>query len=157
MRNWQQYQEFVTELHGKAGDAIIFCEACTHGTLPWMVSMRHFCRPLLVCTQRKSVGFYQDTLIARSPKCDAGSNCSETVGQGARQRRAVLYKYNTGHMAWGGVGGAQPPYYSELSIEQKAALEPPGHHSRRAKQSNDYKQLRDRLAAEEVEADQHKL
>ena len=54
MRSWQEYQEFVTELHGKAGvsmkstilglfwaefgsdltqDAIIFCEACTHGTL----------------------------------------------------------------------------------------------------------------------------
>ena len=39
----------------------------------------------------------------------------------------------------------------ELTIEQKAALEPPGHHSRRAKQSNDYQQLRDRLAAAEAE------
>ena len=37
----------------------IFCEACTHGTLPWM---------------------------------------------GEHQRRAVLYKYNAGHMSWGGGG-----------------------------------------------------
>ncbi len=43
--------------------------------------------------------------------------------------------------------GPPPRYYDELTIEQKAALEPPGHHSRRAKQSNNYQQLRDRLAA----------
>eukprot|EP01043_Picozoa_sp_COSAG02_P048049 COSAG02_NODE_4675_length_5106_cov_3.289595_3_plen_99_part_00 len=43
--------------------------------------------------------------------------------------------------------GPPPRFYDELTIEQKAALEPPGHHSRRAKQSNNYQQLRDRLAA----------
>ena len=86
MARWEQYQDFVQELHGKAGDALvsfslstflraqeirrlsdpghmrcrqIFCEACTHGTLPWM---------------------------------------------GEHQRRAVLYKYNAGHMSWGGGG-----------------------------------------------------
>ena len=98
MARSEQYQDFVQELHGKAGDALvsfslsrffrgssrqqiistfahpssprlsdpghmrcrqIFCEACTHGTLPWM---------------------------------------------GEHQRRAVLYKYNAGHMSWGGGG-----------------------------------------------------
>ena len=42
---------------------------------------------------------------------------------------------------------SQPPYYDALTIEQKAALEMPNHHSRRAKQSNDYQPLRERLAA----------
>ncbi|MBT5874113.1 MAG: hypothetical protein HOH43_11900 [Candidatus Latescibacteria bacterium] len=35
MLRWEQYQQFVTEINAKAGDAIIFSEACTHGTLPW--------------------------------------------------------------------------------------------------------------------------
>ena len=30
-----KYQDFVKELHGKAGDALIFCESCIHGTMPW--------------------------------------------------------------------------------------------------------------------------
>jgi hypothetical protein len=56
----------------------------------------------------------------------------------------------------GSVSTGPPLYYDELTIEQKAALEPPGHHSRRAKQSNDYQQLRDRLAAAEAELTKQK-
>jgi hypothetical protein len=32
---WEEHQEHVVEVHGKAGDAIIFTETLTHGTLPW--------------------------------------------------------------------------------------------------------------------------
>jgi ectoine hydroxylase-related dioxygenase (phytanoyl-CoA dioxygenase family) len=32
---YEKYQEFVQEVHVKAGDAVVFTEACTHGTLPW--------------------------------------------------------------------------------------------------------------------------
>jgi hypothetical protein len=32
---WEKYQEHVVEVNGKAGDAIIFTETLTHGTLPW--------------------------------------------------------------------------------------------------------------------------
>jgi hypothetical protein len=35
LREWDDWQHLVTELHGKAGDAIVFSETCTHGTLPW--------------------------------------------------------------------------------------------------------------------------
>ena len=88
----------VTEINARAGDAIIFSEACTHGTLPW---------------------------------------------NGEHQRRAILYKYNTGHMAWGGggLGGPAPDYWDELTPQQQAALLRPSHHSRRPKPSNDYKGL----------------
>ena len=98
MLEWEQYQEYVTEIHGKAGDAIIFTEACTHGTLPWTAD---------------------------------------------HQRRAVLYKYNTGHMSWGGGGlpGLLPAYWNELTAPQQAALLLPTHHSRRPKPSNGYKGL----------------
>ena len=98
MLKWEQYQEYVTEIHAKAGDAIIFTEACTHGTLPWTAD---------------------------------------------HQRRAVLYKYNTGHMSWGGGGlhGPLPAYWDELTAPQQAALLLPTHHSRRPKPSNGYKGL----------------
>ncbi len=97
MRKWEQYQEYVTEVHGKAGDAIIFSEACTHGTLPW---------------------------------------------KGDHQRRAILFKYNAGHMSWGGGGLREPvPYWDELTEAQQAALLLPSHHSRRPKASNDYQGL----------------
>ena len=95
MLRWEQYQEYVTEVHAKAGDAVIFTEACTHGTLPWT---------------------------------------------GDHQRRAILYKYNAGHMSWGGGGLAGPvSYWDELTPAQQAALLLPTHHSRRPKASNDYK------------------
>jgi hypothetical protein len=45
MRNWEQYQEHVVEVHGKAGDAVIFTETLTHGTLPW--TAKHQRRALL--------------------------------------------------------------------------------------------------------------
>jgi len=32
---WEQHQEHVLELNGKAGDVVIFTETLTHGTLPW--------------------------------------------------------------------------------------------------------------------------
>ncbi len=38
MLKWEQYREYVTEINAKAGDAVIFTEACTHGTLPWRAS-----------------------------------------------------------------------------------------------------------------------
>ncbi len=98
MRKWEQYQEYVTEINAQAGDAVIFSEACTHGTLPW---------------------------------------------NGDHQRRAILYKYNTGHMAWsgGGLGGPKPEYWDELTPPQQAALLRPSHHSRRPKQSSNYEGL----------------
>lgn len=95
MRKWEQYQEYVTEINAKAGDAVIFSEACTHGTLPWTAD---------------------------------------------HQRRAILYKYNAGHMAWGGGGirGSLPAYWDELTAPQQAVLLLPSHHSRRPKASNDF-------------------
>ena len=62
MLKWEQYEEFVTEINAEAGDAVVFSEACTHGTLPWTAD---------------------------------------------HQRRAILYKYNAGHMSWGGGGRAR--------------------------------------------------
>jgi ectoine hydroxylase-related dioxygenase (phytanoyl-CoA dioxygenase family) len=41
----QAYQQHVTEVNGKAGDAVIFTETLTHGTLPW--KGRHERRALL--------------------------------------------------------------------------------------------------------------
>ena len=35
MIKWEQHQEHVLEVNGKAGDAVIFTETLTHGTLPW--------------------------------------------------------------------------------------------------------------------------
>ncbi len=35
VRNWDAHQQYVTEIHAKAGDAVIFTETLTHGTLPW--------------------------------------------------------------------------------------------------------------------------
>ena len=98
MRRWEQYREYVTEINASAGDAVIFSEACTHGTLPWNAD---------------------------------------------HQRRAILYKYNTGHMSWGGGGvrGRRPSYWEDLTPAQQAALLLPSHHSRRPKQSNRYEGL----------------
>ena len=35
MKLWEKYQEHVLEVNAEAGDAIIFSETLTHGTLPW--------------------------------------------------------------------------------------------------------------------------
>lgn len=35
MKDWEAYQEHVVEVKTKAGDAVIFTETLTHGTLPW--------------------------------------------------------------------------------------------------------------------------
>ena len=97
MLKWEQYREYVTEINAKAGDAVIFTEACTHGTLPWTAD---------------------------------------------HQRRAILYKYNAGHMSWGGGGlSPAPAYWDELTAPQQAALLLPSHHSRRPKATNGYKGL----------------
>ena len=98
MRKWEQYQEYVTEINANASDAVIFSEACTHGTLPWTAS---------------------------------------------HQRRAILYKYNTGHMAWSrkSLRPALPAYWDELTAPQQAALLLPSHHKHRPKLSNGYKGL----------------
>ena len=57
------------------------------------------------------------------------------------QRRAILYKYNTGHMAWGRRRSARPTSVllgTSLTAPQQAALLLPSHHSRRPKPSNGY-------------------
>ena len=38
MRNWDAHQNYVTEVQAKAGDAVVFTETLTHGTLPWTAS-----------------------------------------------------------------------------------------------------------------------
>ena len=45
MKNYEDHRYAVTEVCAKAGDAIIFSETCTHGTLPW--KGRHQRRALL--------------------------------------------------------------------------------------------------------------
>ena len=35
MMMWEKHREHVLEINGKAGDAVIFTETLTHGTLPW--------------------------------------------------------------------------------------------------------------------------
>ena len=45
MKKWEKYQEHVLELNGQAGDAVIFTETLTHGTLPW--TAQHERRALL--------------------------------------------------------------------------------------------------------------
>ena len=35
MKGWKQHQEHVLEVQARAGDALIFTETLTHGTLPW--------------------------------------------------------------------------------------------------------------------------
>ena len=53
-------------------------------------------------------------------------------------------------MAWGSVPDPQTKrqhYYDELTLAQKAALEPPSHHSRRAKESEGgFDKMRQKLA-----------
>lgn len=31
----ERWGQHVTEVHAKKGDAVVFCEACVHGALPW--------------------------------------------------------------------------------------------------------------------------
>ena len=35
MKLYEKYQQHVVEVHAKSGDAVIFTETLTHGTLPW--------------------------------------------------------------------------------------------------------------------------
>ena len=35
IKGWERYQEHVVDVRVKAGDAVIFTETLTHGTLPW--------------------------------------------------------------------------------------------------------------------------
>jgi len=45
MRRGEQYERYVVDVNAKAGDAVIFTEALTHGTLPWKA--KHQRRALL--------------------------------------------------------------------------------------------------------------
>ncbi|MFP6720835.1 MAG: phytanoyl-CoA dioxygenase family protein [Candidatus Poribacteria bacterium] len=45
MKLYQEYQQYVIEVHAKAGDAVVFTETLTHGTLPWKA--KHQRRALL--------------------------------------------------------------------------------------------------------------
>ena len=45
MKLYQQYQQYVVEVNAKAGDAVVFTETLTHGTLPWKA--KHQRRALL--------------------------------------------------------------------------------------------------------------
>ena len=45
MKLYQQYQQYVVKIEAKAGDAVIFTETLTHGTLPWKA--KHQRRALL--------------------------------------------------------------------------------------------------------------
>ena len=45
MRRGEQYKRYVVDVNAKAGDAVIFTEALTHGTLPWKA--KHQRRALL--------------------------------------------------------------------------------------------------------------
>ena len=38
MKRYEKYQNLVMEINAKAGDAVIFTETLTHGTLPWKAS-----------------------------------------------------------------------------------------------------------------------
>ena len=46
VKRYEQYQEFVKPITCKAGDAVIFTEAVTHGTIPWQAS--HQRRSILI-------------------------------------------------------------------------------------------------------------
>ena len=35
MKFWERHREHVLEVNARAGDAVIFTETLTHGTLPW--------------------------------------------------------------------------------------------------------------------------
>ncbi|MCS5609305.1 MAG: phytanoyl-CoA dioxygenase family protein [Candidatus Poribacteria bacterium] len=45
MKLYQEYRQYVVEVHAKAGDAVVFTETLTHGTLPWKA--KHQRRALL--------------------------------------------------------------------------------------------------------------
>jgi ectoine hydroxylase-related dioxygenase (phytanoyl-CoA dioxygenase family) len=87
LTNWETHREFVVEVHGKAGDAVIFTETLTHGTLPWTAE---------------------------------------------HQRRALLYKFSPGGLAYG--GGAHdvsyPDYIDDMTEEQRGAMLAPQARSR---------------------------
>ena len=82
MRLWEAYQEHVLEVNLKAGDAIIFTETLTHGTLPWTA---------------------------------------------AHQRRALLYKFSPGVLAFSGGSHSidYAEYIEEMGPESRAVMEAP--------------------------------
>ena len=55
---YEEHRELVQEIHVKAGDAVIFTEACTHGTLPWNAS--HQRRTLIYRYTPGSIAFGKD-------------------------------------------------------------------------------------------------
>jgi ectoine hydroxylase-related dioxygenase (phytanoyl-CoA dioxygenase family) len=62
-------QELVQEVHVQAGDAVIFTEACTHGTLKWQAehqrrTMIYRYTPASIAFGRDSAGVYTDGTLA---------------------------------------------------------------------------------------------
>lgn len=82
IRHWEAHREHVREIHAKAGDAVIFTEALTHGTLPWTAD---------------------------------------------HQRRALLYKFSPGVLAFSGGAHSNEyaDYIEEMEPEYRAVMEAP--------------------------------
>lgn len=77
---YEQYQQFVQELHVTAGDAVIFTEACTHGTLPWQAD--HQRRTLIYKYTPGSIAFGRDA---------EGAYSQEVLDDLTEAQRAVLH------------------------------------------------------------------
>jgi len=82
MHLWEDHREQVIELNGKAGDAVIFTETLTHGTLPWTAQ---------------------------------------------HQRRALLYKFSPGTLAYGSGPHevAYQDYMEDMEEDERAVMEAP--------------------------------
>jgi hypothetical protein len=80
----EKHQHAVTELNGKAGDAIIFTETCTHGTLPWRAA--HQRRALLY---KFSPGY----LSFGTPSQDV-TDPAWMAGMTAEQKQVMLHAHH---------------------------------------------------------------
>ena len=103
---WDDWQHLVQEIHGKAGDAIIFSETCeSHSHRSFPLVRTFGCR-------------------LRDGCCLAGTH-GTLPWTAKHQRRAILYKYSPSHMAYSGGGintDDMPAWHAELSAEQHATL-----------------------------------
>ena len=82
IKRWEAHREHVLEVNANAGDAVIFTETLTHGTLPWTAE---------------------------------------------HQRRALLYKFSPGVLAFsGGAHSSEyPDYIDEMEPGPRAVMEAP--------------------------------
>ena len=82
IKRWEAHREHVLEVNTNAGDAVIFTETLTHGTLPWTAE---------------------------------------------HQRRALLYKFSPGVLAFsGGAHSSEyPDYIDEMEPGPRAVMEAP--------------------------------